>query len=156
MEFKELETIIKLFQNSNLDKLEWKKGDEQLTLNKDTKAKAALNPSPALLSSATSADKEDLAEISYKQESPAKDNDLHYISAPFVGTFYRSPSPDVNPFVSIGDEIKKGQTLCIVEAMKLMNEIEADIAGTIVDIMVENAHPVEFGSNIFAIRPKGK
>ncbi|WP_161597552.1 acetyl-CoA carboxylase biotin carboxyl carrier protein [Fluviispira multicolorata] len=75
------------------------------------------------------------------------------ITSPFVGTFYRSPSPEVAPFVENGSKIKKGQALCIVEAMKLMNEIEAEIDGEIVAILAENAKPVEFGTPLFIVAP---
>ena len=73
--------------------------------------------------------------------------------SPIVGTFYRSPNPDAESFVSVGDSVEKGATLCIVEAMKLMNEIEADVGGTIVEIFPKNGQPVEFGEKLFAIRP---
>jgi acetyl-CoA carboxylase biotin carboxyl carrier protein len=75
----------------------------------------------------------------------------HVVKSPMVGTFYRSASPGAKPFVEIGDEIGQGDTLCIVEAMKLMNEIEADAAGTIKAILVENGQPVEFGQPLFVI-----
>jgi acetyl-CoA carboxylase biotin carboxyl carrier protein len=76
------------------------------------------------------------------------------IASPMVGTFYRAPDPTSAPFVDIGDTVKKGQTLCIIEAMKLMNEIEADVDGTVVEIFVENAKPVEYGQKLFAILPQ--
>ncbi|MDI1479064.1 acetyl-CoA carboxylase biotin carboxyl carrier protein [Polyangium sp. y55x31] len=75
-----------------------------------------------------------------------------YVTSPFVGTFYRSPSPDAPPFVEVGSQIREGQALCIIEAMKLMNEIEADCQGTIVEILVENGKPVEFGQKLFKVR----
>jgi len=75
------------------------------------------------------------------------------IEAPMVGTFYRSPSPEAPPFVSEGDTIKEGQTLCIIEAMKLMNEIESKLSGRVVKILVENAQPVEFGQPLFLVEP---
>ena len=78
---------------------------------------------------------------------------LHVVTSPIVGTFYRSPNPDSDPFVKVGDSVDKGATLCIVEAMKLMNEIEADVAGTIVEVFPKNGQPVEFGEKLFAIRP---
>lgn len=81
------------------------------------------------------------------------DSGLHLVTSPIVGTFYRSPNPDAESFVSVGDSVEKGATLCIVEAMKLMNEIEADAAGTIVEIFPKNGQPVEFGEKLFAIRP---
>jgi acetyl-CoA carboxylase biotin carboxyl carrier protein len=75
------------------------------------------------------------------------------VTAPLVGTFYRSPSPDAQPFVEPGDTVKKGQVICIVEAMKLMNEIESDIAGTVARILVENGQAVEYGEPLFLIEP---
>lgn len=84
---------------------------------------------------------------------PEVDAGLHVVTSPIVGTFYRAPNPDSESFVSVGDSVEKGATLCIVEAMKLMNEIEADLAGTIVEIFPKNGQPVEFGEKLFAIRP---
>ena len=78
----------------------------------------------------------------------------HLIVSPMVGTFYRAPDPTSAPFVDVGDTVKKGQTLCIIEAMKLMNEIEADVDGTVVEIYGENAKPVEYGQKLFAILPE--
>jgi acetyl-CoA carboxylase biotin carboxyl carrier protein len=80
------------------------------------------------------------------------DGNVSYITSPFVGTFYRSPNPEAAPFVDEGTKIKKGQTLCIVEAMKLMNEIEAEVEGVVVQILVENGHVVEYGEPLFKIR----
>ncbi|MEW6337600.1 MAG: acetyl-CoA carboxylase biotin carboxyl carrier protein [Acidobacteriota bacterium] len=83
----------------------------------------------------------------------AEENGLHFVTSPIVGTFYRAPNPEAEPYVKVGDMVHKGQVLCIVEAMKLMNEIEADASGTVVRIYPENAQPVEFGERLFAIRP---
>ena len=80
------------------------------------------------------------------------DEDVTYITSPFVGTFYRAPSPDTSNFCDVGSTVKIGQTLCIIEAMKLMNEIEADVAGTIVEVMVDNGKSVEFGQKLFKLR----
>jgi acetyl-CoA carboxylase biotin carboxyl carrier protein len=82
----------------------------------------------------------------------ASDPSLVAITSPFVGTFYRAPSPDASPFVDVGTEIRPGQVLCIVEAMKLMNEIEAEIAGTIVEVAAENGKPVEYGDVLFRVK----
>jgi len=76
------------------------------------------------------------------------------IKAPIVGTFYRSPSPDAESYVELGTVVKKGQIVCIIEAMKLMNEIESDVDGKVVKILAESAHPVEFGEPLFAIEPQ--
>jgi acetyl-CoA carboxylase biotin carboxyl carrier protein len=83
----------------------------------------------------------------------AEDDNLHSIASPIVGTFYRAPNPDADPYVKVGDFVEAGQTLCIVEAMKLMNEIESDISGTVVRVLPENAQPVEYGENLFLVRP---
>jgi len=79
-----------------------------------------------------------------------------YITSPIVGTFYRAPKPDAPPFVEIGDEIKVGQTLCIIEAMKLMNEVKSEYNGIVRDILVENGEPVEYGQPLFIIEPVGE
>jgi acetyl-CoA carboxylase biotin carboxyl carrier protein len=80
------------------------------------------------------------------------DGNVSYITSPFVGTFYRAPGPDSAPFVDVGTRVKKGQVLCIVEAMKLMNEIESEIEGTIVQILVENGQAVEYGEPLFKVK----
>ena len=86
-------------------------------------------------------------------EAPAEDAGLKVIESPMVGTFYRAPTPEADAFVSVGDAISPGKVLCIVEAMKLMNEIEAETSGTIAEILVENGQPVQFGQPLFKIRP---
>jgi len=84
---------------------------------------------------------------------PADDTKFVFVSSPFVGTFYRSPSPEAPTFVEVGQRVKRGQVLCIVEAMKLMNEIEAETDGTVAEVLVENAQPVEYGQQLFKIAP---
>jgi acetyl-CoA carboxylase biotin carboxyl carrier protein len=80
------------------------------------------------------------------------DASLHRVTSPIVGTFYRTPNPDAEAYVKVGDYVEKGQVLCIVEAMKLMNEIESDVSGTVVRIVPQNAEPVEFGATLFFLR----
>lgn len=87
-----------------------------------------------------------------KAEAEAEE-DLFKVTSPMVGTFYRAPAPEAPPYVEVGDHVRKGQTLCILEAMKLMNELESEVDGTIVEIAVENAQPVEYGQLLFRIRP---
>ena len=82
--------------------------------------------------------------------------DLHLVKSPIVGTFYGAPSPGAEPFVKIGNHVDSGQTLCIVEAMKLMNEIESEVSGEVLRIFVENGQPVEYGQPLFGIRPSRK
>ncbi len=90
------------------------------------------------------------------QPAPAVAADEHIIKSPIVGTFYAGSSPDAGPFVRVGDHVEAGQTVCIIEAMKLMNEIEADIGGEVARVLVENGQPVEYGEPLFALRPTGK
>ena len=91
--------------------------------------------------------------VSAEAAAAAAEEGLHWVISPIVGTFYRAPNPDAEPYVKVGDIVREGQTLCIVEAMKLMNEIECDVAGTIVKVLPDNAQPVEYGERLFAVRP---
>jgi acetyl-CoA carboxylase biotin carboxyl carrier protein len=86
--------------------------------------------------------------------APAPEEDLHIVKSPIVGTFYEAPSPGAPPFIKVGDVVEVGQVLCIVEAMKLLNEIESDVAGEIVKKMGSNGQPIEYGQELFAIRTK--
>ena len=86
-------------------------------------------------------------------KTPESSNNIHYVTSPMVGTFYRAPDPASEPYVEIGEQVKKSQTLCIIEAMKLMNEIESDIDGEVMEIFVENGKSVEYGQRLFAVRP---
>jgi len=106
---------------------------------------AAAPPVPQLVSEAPAAPEPGTA-------TPEEEN-LHPVSSPIVGTFYRAPNPDADPYVKVGEFVEQGQTLCIVEAMKLMNEIEADISGTVVKVLPENAQAVEYGESLFMVRP---
>ncbi len=89
-----------------------------------------------------------------KEAPPASEEGLHLVKSPIVGTYYESPSPGSPPFVKAGDSVEVGQILCIVEAMKLMNEIESDVAGELVKKLVNNGQPIEYGQELFSIRPK--
>ncbi|HVS65381.1 MAG TPA: acetyl-CoA carboxylase biotin carboxyl carrier protein [Thermoanaerobaculia bacterium] len=94
-----------------------------------------------------------LASGKQEEEDDDRHSGAHLLTSPIVGTFYVCPSPDADPFVRVGDRVEKGQIVCIVEAMKLMNEIEADVDGVVVEVIPQNAQPVEYGEPLFAIRP---
>ncbi len=113
-------------------------------------AEPAALPAPAAATHASQA----AAHVPPGPPGSGETEGFHVLTAPIVGTFYRAANPDADSFVKIGDVVEKGKTLCIVEAMKLMNEIEADVAGTIVAIYPQNAQPVEFGEKLFAIQPR--
>jgi len=146
MDLRKLKKLIDLVQESGIAELEITEGEEKVRIAKSgqvTVAPAASAPAAAPLASAAPATAE-------APVAPAAERG-HTMKAPMVGTFYRASAPDAPPFVEIGQSIKEGQTICIVEAMKLMNEIEADASGTVVAILVENGQPVEYGQPLFII-----
>ncbi len=108
----------------------------------------SFTPSPSIISEA--------AKPPIETGQASEDAALHIVTSPIVGTFYRAPSPGAEPYVKPGDQVSEGTILCLVEAMKLMNEIPSDIEGEVVRIYVENARPVEFGQKLFGIRPRGQ
>lgn len=108
---------------------------------------AHVQPAPAQVTVTTSA-----TAATGAAKKDEGDPSVVFITSPFVGTFYRSPAPDADPFVEVGAVVKKGQTLCIVEAMKLMNEIEAEFPGSILEVLVENGQSVEFGQKLFKLK----
>lgn len=157
MDLKEIKELIQLMGTVDLSEVAIEKDDFKLTLKRELKGEVssqimpgAGTPNPLLYSMPPESLATPTRQASAR-EPQSKDNN-HYVTAPLVGTFYVSPSPDADAYVAVGDKVKKGQTLCIVEAMKLMNEIECDVDGTIVEIIHENATPIEFGSKLFAIK----
>ncbi|MGB4703823.1 MAG: acetyl-CoA carboxylase biotin carboxyl carrier protein [Candidatus Saccharicenans sp.] len=150
--FEELRRLIALLEEKNLSLFELEVEDFKIKISRNQTAPIAQAPlviAPAGAEAPTTAPASGSAT---PQVKPAEDKNIHYITSPMVGTFYRAPSPTSPPFVDIGDTVKKGQTLCIIEAMKLMNEIESDVNGIVVDILVENGKPVEYGQKLFAIK----
>ena len=142
---KQLKELIKLVTQNDLSELEIVKGDEQIAI-----VRAANQATPVVRAPAPQPITDGVPSEAPKPR--AGDDALLTIASPFVGTFYRSPSPDAPSFVDVGTEIRPGKVLCIVEAMKLMNEIESEISGTIVEILVANGKPVEFGAPLFKVR----
>ncbi|HXU65976.1 MAG TPA: acetyl-CoA carboxylase biotin carboxyl carrier protein [Casimicrobiaceae bacterium] len=148
MDLRKLKTLIDLVETSGIAELEIQEGEERVRI---TRASAhapqpVMFQAPAPLPAAIA-----VASTPAVEARPAPADEGHTVKSPMVGTFYRSASPGAAPFVEVGDSIAQGDTLCIVEAMKLMNEIEADAAGTIKAILVENGQPVEFGQPLFLI-----
>ena len=150
MDLRKLKKLIDLVQESGISELEVTEGEEKVRIAKHYGAlaappvqhyamPAAMVPGAAPATSAVSLDDED--EVA----------EGHAVKSPMVGTFYRSPSPGAESFVQIGQAVKEGETLCIIEAMKLLNEIEADASGVIKAILLDNGEPVEFGEPLFVI-----
>ncbi|MGH7230568.1 MAG: acetyl-CoA carboxylase biotin carboxyl carrier protein [Nitrospiraceae bacterium] len=143
-----IQALIDLLKQNNLAELEVERAGIRIRLRRES----AVPSAPAVRADS----------VVHAQESPAENLDIAVsgdmagkvtITSPIVGTFYRSPSPDADPYVEEGDQVKKGQVLCIVEAMKLMNEIESEIDGRIVKILAESTKPVEYGQPLFLVDP---
>ena len=151
MNLRTLRTIIELFEASSAVEMELDNSIiGKLKLRRE-EAGGAL-PRPARLPELASPEPSKAAVAAPPPASETDDN-LMSVNSPFVGTFYRSPNPESDPFVSVGDRVKKGQTICIIEAMKLMNELEAECDGIVEAILVDNATPVEHGQPVITIRP---
>ena len=162
-EIEHIEQLLRFMTEHNLEEFEYAQGDLKIRLKKPSGIgprqvtvpeiivagasslhSAPLEPSPASPPASTAL------------EGGRSSEDLHLVKSPIVGTYYESPSPGTEPFVRIGGYVETGQTLCIVEAMKLMNEIESDISGEVLRIFVENGQPVEYGQPLFGIHPSRK
>jgi acetyl-CoA carboxylase biotin carboxyl carrier protein len=160
MNQKEIKELIEFLIEKDITEFELERGDVKLRVKRGQETHyvsapvaqiapiATAAPAPASPKPAASAP----AAVAAPAPPPAEEADLHFVKSPIVGTFFEAPSPGSPPFVKIGDRVKEGQVLCIVEAMKLMNEIEADASGEIVKILVANGQPVEYGMPLFAIR----
>ena len=170
MNFDDLRELVAALNQTDIAELTLKNAEFELTLRKPsalkpdvvvgTAAPAAMPVAPAAMPVAPipmTADAPEPAPSTAASAptpaAPSVDPSLVEITSPMVGTFYRSPAPEEPPFVEAGDRIQTGQTVCIIEAMKLMNELEAEVSGEIVDILVENAEPIEFGQPLMRVRP---
>jgi acetyl-CoA carboxylase biotin carboxyl carrier protein len=161
LNFSELRELVTTLSQTDISELTLKGADFELTLRKQgaipaTAPVAAISPQdqPAAAPIATPAtDMAPPPAAVPPTPPPSADSNLLEITSPMVGTFYRAPAPEESSFVEIGDRIQTGQTVCIIEAMKLMNELEAEVSGEIVEILVENAQPVEFGQPLMRVKP---
>jgi acetyl-CoA carboxylase biotin carboxyl carrier protein len=156
--FEDVKLLVRLVEESDVTHIAWQRGEEKVVIRRGgppapPPAVVHTVPGPvAVTAPVVPASHATLAAPPLVRD-PKLDQPGMVVSSPFVGTFYRSPSPDTPPFVDVGQKVKKGQTLCIIEAMKLMNEIECDVDGTVAEIMVPNATAVEFGEALFRIVP---
>jgi len=159
MNLKEIQQLIEIVNGSSLDEVIIKQNESEITLRRNSsKAQAVLPTAPAVAQPVQAVQPVQRPAAVQEQPAPTASEpsaagDLVEIHSPIVGTFYSSPSPDAEAFVNEGDKVKAGDVLCIIEAMKLMNEIEAEGSGTIVEILVENGQPVEYNQVLFRIKP---
>lgn len=150
MQWENISKLIQLFKENNLGELEYEDEDFKLKLGVPPVVPVA---APAPVHAPVAAPVSAAPAASGSASSPSVEEPGRRITSPFVGTFYRQPNPDSNPYVEVGQLVSKGQVLCIIEAMKLMNEIEAEIGGRVARIYVENGRPVEYGEALFLIEP---
>ncbi len=142
MEFEDLKELIELLKDTDITELQIEKDGSKVKIKRErilSPIEMPIHKSPVLREKIVAEDEEAQRLVT--------------VTSPIVGTFYRSPTPDGSPFVEVGIKVNKGQVLCIIEAMKLMNEIESDVDGIVVKILVENGHPVEYGEPLFLIDP---
>jgi acetyl-CoA carboxylase biotin carboxyl carrier protein len=150
MDIRKIKKLIELLEESGIAEIEIKEGEEAVRISRMPAGGVAAQPLPQPQPSAAPAAVAAAAPVAEAGAPKPKPNE-HVITAPMVGTFYGSPSPGAKAFVEIGDEVKVGQVLCIIEAMKMMNQIEADRAGRVTSIMARNGDPVEFGQPLFVV-----
>ena len=162
----QLERLLSFMSEHGLEEFEYAHGDLRIRLKKAVTQVAA----PLIRALPTASEASGAAAMPPQPAQPAAESpaapapgqpapaavEEHIIKSPIVGTFYAGPSPDAGPFVRVGDRVEPGKTVCIIEAMKLMNEIEADIIGEVARVLVENGQPVEYGQPLFGIRPSRK
>ena len=162
MEFKQIQELIKIINKSNISELSVEEGDFKITIKQaqtsETQYVAVQAPSMPMQQATMQAAPQPAA-LAAAQATPqpaaqaAVNDKLITVKSPMIGTFYRSSAPDKPPFVNVGDDIKQGQVVCIIEAMKLFNEIESELSGKIVKVLVDDASPVEYDQPLFLVEP---
>lgn len=151
MDLKDLKELIALIQGTEVTEVELVEGDFRIRVKR-----GGSNSLPTYGSSGPSSEISESQKSASKEEAPPslQEEQKHVlVRSPIVGTFYRSASPDSQPYIEVGDQVKKGQVVCIVEAMKLMNEIESELDGRVVEVCIEDSSPVEYGETLFKIEP---
>jgi acetyl-CoA carboxylase biotin carboxyl carrier protein len=153
MDIRKIKKLIELLEESNLAEIEIKEGEESVRISRGTHLPALSCPVPLQsIQEASPAPQAPavISAVAVQNAAPLKPTG-HEVLSPMVGTFYRAASPQATPFVEVGDHVNAGDTLCVIEAMKMFNQIEADRGGRIKAILVENGHPVEFGQTLFIL-----
>ena len=144
MDIRKIKKLIEMLQDSDLKEIEVSQGDESVRISRDNKSQTYVEPV---------IQKQVVHEANVASEKEVQQEEIegNQITSPIVGTFYRKPSPDKDPFIKVGDIVEEGDVLCIIEAMKMMNEIKSDFSGKVVSINVEDGQPVEYGQHIITI-----
>ena len=153
MKIEFIKKLVEIVEGSNINEIEISRFGTRIRISKNGTRLVSAPAVQVVEEEAKPIVKPTETRIEEKKEEEQSISNLVPIKAPLVGTFYRAPSPDAPPFVDVGDMVKPGQTVCIIEAMKVMNEIKSDISGRIVEILVKNEEPVEYGQELFLIEP---
>ncbi len=155
MDIRKIKKLIELVEESGITELEIEEGEESVRISRQASAPVAAAPAAPAAPAQPPAQQPAAEPSAAPAESAEKGGDGlpsgHRVESPMVGTFYSGPSPTAPPFVEVGQQVKAGDTLCIIEAMKILNQIEADVSGTVQAILVENGQPVEFGETLMVI-----
>ena len=154
MDIRKIKKLIELIEESDIAEIEIHEGEESVRLSRTSSAtpiiaaapQAIAAPAPATPAAAPASGASELTGVAEPEEIAG-----HVVNSPMVGTFYRSPSPGAKPFVEVGQKVSSGDTLCIIEAMKILNQIESDASGTVTKILVENGQPVEYNQPLYVI-----
>ena len=146
MDIRKIKKLIEMLQDSDLKEIEVSQGDESVRISRDNKSQLYSEP---IIQKQVVQEAPNIA--SSKEELPQEEVKGNKVTSPIVGTFYRKPSPDKDPFIKVGDVVEEGDILCIIEAMKMMNEIKSDFSGKVVSIDVDDGQPVEYGQHIITI-----
>jgi acetyl-CoA carboxylase biotin carboxyl carrier protein len=159
MNQKELKELIEFLIEKDIAEFELERGDVKVRIKRGVDAAAVVMPETRYVTMASPASPAQSPSAKAANPVPAApapevEENLHIVKSPIVGTFYEAPSPGAPPFIKVGDILEVGQVLCIVEAMKLMNEIECDVAGELVKKLITNGQPIEYGQELFTVRPK--
>ena len=144
MDIRKIKKLIEMLQDSDLKEIEVSQGDESVRISRDNRSQTS---EPIIQKQVV----HEASNIVSQEEIPQEEVKGDKVTSPIVGTFYRKPSPDKDPFIKVGDVVQEGDILCIIEAMKMMNEIKSDFSGKIVSIDVEDGQPVEYGQHIITI-----
>ena len=145
MDIRKIKKLIEMLQDSDLKEIEVSQGDESVRISRDNNTQ--LYAEPIIQKQVV----QESSNIVSKEELPQEEVKGNKVTSPIVGTFYRKPSPDKDPFIKVGDVVEQGDILCIIEAMKMMNEIKSDFSGKVVSINVDDGQPVEYGQHIITI-----
>ncbi len=155
-EVQQIEQLLRFMSEHNLEEFEYSRGDLRIRLKKPSAGVAVTTTRQVAIPEIIVPGAASAPSAPAAVPEPRVTEDLHIVKSPIVGTYYEAPSPGAEAFVKVGDNVVSGQTLCIVEAMKLMNEIESDESGELIRIFVENGQPVEYGQPLYGIRPSRK